>query len=221
MLERIFHLVTCVAYVGFIDIWFSFRTSDHHLLHLLRKHEFLLSDEASSLQILTSWMTDEVFASPHKPRGLPPVMYLSYSDVKVGSVHQNYWSVWLPSNCDSRSVWSHTSHRTALSILRLWHLISFYTSCFIFLERLRIWLYFFFTFNLYICRHYPELPHHLCKPVGPGGLWVAAHLHSLCENVVLCGPGSCPALWPALCLQHHSGECYWVISSTLFLSLLR
>lgn len=158
MLERIFYLVTCAAYVGFIDILFNFSTSDHHLLLLLTS-ENLNFCWVMKRRLCKYWHLGWqmiFFASPHKHRGLPPVMYLSYSDVKVGSVHQNYWSVQLP------SVWCMRSHRTALLILRLWHLVSLYTSCFIFLEWLRIWPYLFFTFNLYICRHYPELPHHLC-----------------------------------------------------------
>lgn len=85
-------------------------------------------------------------------------------------------------------------------------------------EWVRIWLY--LTFNLCICRHYPEFPHHLCKPVRAGGVWVAFHLHSLCHHLVLCGPGGCLALWPAVCLQHHSGEynCS-IMCSVLFSSL--
>lgn len=72
-------------------------------------------------------------------------------------------------------------------------------------------------FNLSICRHYPELSHHLCKPVRAGGVWVTLHLHSLRHHLVLCGPGGCPALWPAVCLQHHSGEYNWTATCSAFI----
>lgn len=71
--------------------------------------------------------------------------------------------------------------------------------------------------NLCVHRHYTKLPHHLCEPVRPGGVWAPLHLASLCHHLVLCGPGCCPALWPPVCLQHHSGEYNWTNMFPFFL----
>lgn len=55
-------------------------------------------------------------------------------------------------------------------------------------------------------RHYFKLSNNLCQQVWPSHLWSEIHLHPLRHHLVHHWPNRCPAVWPPVCLQHHSGE---------------
>lgn len=65
-------------------------------------------------------------------------------------------------------------------------------------------LLFFYPFSS--SRYYFKFPNNLCQQVWPSDLWSKINLHPLCDNLVHHWFNRCPAFWPPVCVQRHSGK---------------
>ena len=65
---------------------------------------------------------------------------------------------------------------------------------------------FSFSILFFSIRYYFKFSNNLCQQVWPSHLWSKINLHPLRHHLVHHWSNRCPAVWPPVCLQRHSGE---------------